>query len=146
MKYGVSSNTLLLLAGAIWLAAGANILRIGIVCWSGDHDWWLLKVAEASFVFLLFFALIFNRLFIKHTGRIAEKRESKQQKHCPFSFFDTKGWIIMAVMITMGITIRRLELLPVSFIAVFYTGLSLALMATGVRFLIHAWRVLKKEE
>ena len=32
MKYGVSSNTLLLTAGIVWLVAGINILRIGISC------------------------------------------------------------------------------------------------------------------
>ena len=48
MKYGVSSNTLLLMAGIVWLVAGINILRIGISCWITDAHYWLLKVCEAS--------------------------------------------------------------------------------------------------
>lgn len=55
MKYGVSSNTLLLTAGIVWLVAGINILRIGISCWITDAHYWLLKVCEASLIFLLFF-------------------------------------------------------------------------------------------
>ena len=58
MKYGVSRSTLLITAGVVWLVAGLNILRIGIICWLGDGQYWLFKVCEASLVFLLFFAFI----------------------------------------------------------------------------------------
>jgi hypothetical protein len=46
-----------------------------------------------------------------------------------------KGWIIMIFMIAFGITIRAFHLLPNSFISVFYTGLSTALIITGFLFL-----------
>lgn len=137
MKYGVSSNTLLLTAGVVWLVAGLNILHIGLSCWITDTHYWLLKVCEASLVFLLFFCMVFHKLYRKHTQRITS---GKREKHCPFSFFDMKGWIVMAFMIGMGITIRKAHLLPESFIAVFYTGLSLALMATGGRFIWFYWK------
>ena len=61
MKYGVSSNTLLLTAGIVWLVAGINILRIGISCWITDAHYWLLKVCEASLIFLLFFCIVFHK-------------------------------------------------------------------------------------
>ena len=48
MKYGVSSNTLLLTAGIVWLVAGINILRIGISCWITDAHYWLLKVVRGQ--------------------------------------------------------------------------------------------------
>ena len=133
MKYGVSPNTLLITAGTIWSLAGVNILRIGLTCWIDDGHYWLFKVCEASLVFLLFFGIIFHRLYKKHTLRISQKKG----KHCPFSFFDVKGWIVMIGMIAMGIVIRTYHLLPDSFIAVFYTGLSLG---TGLRFIWYWWR------
>mgnify|MGYP000318932449 FL=1 len=46
----------------------------------------------------------------------------------------------MIGMIAMGIVIRTCHLLPDSFIAVFYTGLSLALLGTGLRFIWYWWR------
>lgn len=124
MKYGVTKNTLLITAGIVWLLAGINILRIGISCWINDSHYWFFKVCEATIVFLLFFGLIFHKLYKKHTHRISQKKA----KNCPFSFFDVKGWIIMAFMITIGILTRTLHLLPEAFIAVFYTGLSVALI------------------
>ncbi|MGI6815134.1 hypothetical protein ACFX5L_02535 [Bacteroides sp. KG123] len=135
MKYGVSPNTLLITAGTIWTLAGGNILRIGLMCWMDDGRHWLLKVGEAGLVFL-FFAFIFHRLYKKYTLRISQKKG----KHCPFSFFDVRGWIVMACMITMGVVIRVYSLLPETFIAVFYTGLSLALLGTGLRFIGYWWR------
>lgn len=33
MRWRVSRRTLLLIAGLVWIIAGANILRIGIITW-----------------------------------------------------------------------------------------------------------------
>ena len=131
MKFGVNKKVLLYTAGCVGIFAGINILRIGIVTWLNDTHYWLFKIGEATIVFLLFFNLVFKRLFYKHSERISRKNG----KHCPFSFFDVKGWIIMIFMIAFGITIRALHLLPNSFISVFYTGLSTALIITGFLFL-----------
>ena len=65
MKYGVTKNTLLITAGIVWLLAGINILRIGISCWINDSHYWFFKVCEATIVFLLFFGLIFHKLYKK---------------------------------------------------------------------------------
>ena len=63
MKYGVNRQVLLITAGIVWIVAGANILRIGIVTWLNDSQYWLFKVGEATVVFLLFFVLVFLILF-----------------------------------------------------------------------------------
>ena len=128
MKYGVNRQILLITAGAVWIIAGANILRIGIVTWLNTSQDWKFKIGEATVVFLLFFVLVFRRLYYKHT-----------QRNCPFSFFDVKSWITMIFMISLGITIRSFHLLPETFISVFYTGLSIALILTGVLFIRYWW-------
>lgn len=136
MKYGVNKQILLLTAGIVWITGGANILRIGIITWTNTSQDWMYKTGEATIVFLLFFVLIFRRLYYKHTRRIEQKKE---EKNCPFSFFDVKSWIIMIFMIALGISIRRFHLLPESFISVFYTGLSIALILTGILFIRYWW-------
>lgn len=137
MKYGVNRQVLLITAGIVWIIAGANILRIGITTWFNNTQGWLFKSCEATVVFLLFFILVFRGLYYKHTRRIEQK---KNEKNCPFAFFDAKGWIIMTFMISVGITVRTFHLLPDSFISVFYTGLALALIVTGVLFLVFWWK------
>ena len=98
MKYGVNRQILLIIAGTVWIIAGGNILRIGIVTWMNNSHDWMFKIGEATIVFLLFFVLIFKRLYYKHTRRIEQKKETR---NCPFSFFDVKSWIIMIFMISL---------------------------------------------
>ena len=141
MGWRVNKHTLLFIAGCVWIIAGANILRIGIVTWLNDAHYWLFKAGEATVVFLLFFQFVFRRLFVKHSERISQKGE----KNCPFSFFDIKGWIVMIFMISFGITVRHFQLLPNSFISVFYTGLSSALIITGILFLVKGFREKRKK-
>ena len=136
MKYGVNRQILLIIAGTVWIIAGGNILRIGIVTWMNNSHDWMFKIGEATIVFLLFFVLIFKRLYSKHTRRIEQKKETR---NCPVAFFDVKSWIIMIFMISLGITIRSFHLLPESFISVFYTGLSIALILTGILFIRYWW-------
>ena len=136
MKYGVNRQILLIIAGTVWIIAGGNILRIGIVTWMNNSHDWMFTIGEATIVFLLFFVLIFKRLYYKHTRRIEQKKETR---NCPFYFFDVKSWIIMIFMISLGITIRSFHLLPESFISVFYTGLSIALILTGILFIRYWW-------
>lgn len=136
MKYGVNRNVLLITAGLVWIVAGANVLRIGVVTWMNNDKDWMFKTSEAIIVFLLFFVLVFRKLYYKHTRRIEQK---KKEKNCPFSFFDAKGWAIMTFMIALGVSIRRFQLLPDTFISVFYTGLSVALILTGILFLRYWW-------
>ena len=133
--FRVSSRVLLLLAGLVWITAGANVLRVGIEAWRSGGLSWPFGAAAAAVVFLLFYQFVFRRLYFRHASRI----ESREGRNCPFSFFDVKSWITMIFMISLGITIRSFHLLPETFISVFYTGLSIALILTGVLFIRYWW-------
>ena len=135
-KYGVEKNTLLITASIVWMIAGCNILRIGITTWRQEADVSILKIILAICVFIIFFCFIFKNQFLKHTTRISKKKSGNS---CPFSFFDVKSWLIMCFMIGLGIVIRSCQLLPSNFIAIFYTGLSLALILTGILFIRYRW-------
>ena len=53
-----------------------------------------------------------------------------------WNFFDVPGYAMMAIMMTGGISLRAFGLVPVWFIAFFYTGLGIALALSGASFLI----------
>ncbi|MGE0017813.1 MAG: hypothetical protein AB7S64_10345, partial [Bacteroides sp.] len=89
MRVYVSRKVLVAMAGLVWIAAGANILKIGIYTWMNDALQWQLKLAGTVVIFCLFFFLIFKRLHGKHTRRIAEMGD----KNHPLAFFDAKGWL-----------------------------------------------------
>ena len=130
----VGNRTLLGIAGLVWLAAGVNILRIGVkavfsVIGGGFGRTALMAVLAAAIFYA--FHRMFSRIVVKHTARI-RGYETKQ----PFwRFFDGKSWLLMAFMMTLGITLRRFGGLPEFFFAFFYTGLGTALSVAGIRFL-----------
>ena len=102
----IKKNYLLLLAGIVWLAAGFNILRIGIISYK-------------SYVTLI------------NLDRIVRYEEEMQ---FILKFFDRKSFCIMAFMMTFGIGLRTSGLCPDIFIAVFYSGLGTALVLAGLAF------------
>ena len=131
MKYlSVHKNTLLLIASFVWFVAGANIVRIGIDAYSAGH-FSLVNIALSTAVAFVFWTFVFSKLVVKHTDRITGYEEDR---HFFLKFFDVPAFIIMAVMMTGGISIRAFGLAPEVFIAVFYTGLGIALSLAGLKF------------
>lgn len=123
MKFlSVHKNTLLLIASIVWLAAGVNIARIGLEAYAAGHLT-LLNIVLSAVVGIVFWTFIFGKLVVKHTARITGYEE---ERHFFLKFFDVPAFVIMAVMMTGGISIRAFGLAPEGFIAVFYTGLGCA--------------------
>ena len=144
----VKRNTLLLLACLVWSGAGSNILRIGLASYGAYVS--ITNLLLSGVVFLLFQKFVFGRLVRKHTARIASYWEERQFF---MKFFDTKAFVIMAVMMTGGITLRFSGWAPEVFIAVFYTGLGASLLLAGVLFgrnygrgAMASWRIESKGE
>ena len=135
----VHKNTLILIAGIVWAIAGFNIVRIGLVAYQGSFTWWrgLLSIA----VYAAFQVFVFGKMVKKHTDRIQRYEEERQNF---FRFFDTKSYLIMAFMMTLGIGLRVSGPVPNTFIAFFYTGLGASLLTAGVLFLISYARVLRE--
>ena len=135
----VHKNTLILIAGIVWAIAGFNIVRIGLVDYAGNLTWWrgLLSIV----VFTVFQVFIFGKMVKKHTERILQYEDEQQNF---FRFFDTKSYLIMAFMMTLGIGLGVSGPVPNTFIAFFYTGLGASLLTAGVLFLISYARVLRE--
>lgn len=131
--FKVRSKYLLLIAAAVWLFAGSQVLRMGIeAIIAGQAPLWALLVGiPATF---LVFHFMFTKLVGKHSARIRSYGEEKMHV---LRFFDVKGYIIMVVMMGGGIALRSLHLVPGWFIAFFYTGVGAALTLAGVGFIVH---------
>lgn len=126
----VQKQNLLLIAAVVWVAAGVNILHIGLDAYAEGYVSGL-HIALSIVVGLVFWFGMFYRLTVKHTKRI---RAYEQPKQYFWHFFDMKSFVIMAIMMTGGIALRAFNLAPSVFIAVFYTGLGTALALAGVLF------------
>ena len=128
----VQKQTLVLIAAVVWTAAGANILRLGIAAsLTVRWEWWM--VLSAVGVFLLF-GTMFGMIVKKHLRRIYGY--DGERKHCFLKFFDVKAYILMGVMMTGGILLRSLHIIPDRCTAMFYTGLGAGLTLAGLAFLV----------
>lgn len=127
--FHVKKRTLLAVACLVWLAAGINVARLGLLSYRSIAAS-PLHVALSLLVFAAF-GLMFYKMSMKHTRRIKGYREAYRPV---WHFFDLKAYAIMAVMMGGGIWLRASGLAPEVFIAVFYTGLGSALALAGVLF------------
>ena len=129
----VSKKVLLFIAGLVWGFAGFRVFTLGFGDVMSHHGNLIFTTIFAAIVFLVFFKFIFSKMFKKHTTRIVN---SELDKHCVFSFFDFKGYIIMGFMIFFGITVRNLGIFNPVYLGTFYIGLGAALFIAGVYFFV----------
>lgn len=131
----VSANkrALFIIGGLLWTFAGVRVFTLGFSdlfnSAQNPYSYLLLSVI----VYLIFYNFIFSKMVSKHVKRIIEKA---RDKYCIFSFFDVKGYIIMAIMITGGITIRNLGIINPVYLGSFYLGLGGALATSGIMYFL----------
>lgn len=84
-------------------------------------------------------------LLLRWCGLRLRRRADADSREKPFwRFFDRQAFIIMAIMMTVGISLRAFSLVPGWFIAFFYTGLGIALTGAGIGFLLELARMLRE--
>lgn len=130
--YEVPKSILLLIAGIVWMCAGFNVARLGIMSYIACEFRWFYPLL--SVVIFCAFGAMFFRITQKHTKRIKAYKEDYR----PFwNFFDIKSYIIMVIMMGGGIALRASGIVPEWCIAFFYSGLGVALFLAGVVFVIN---------
>ena len=141
-RFCIKKKTLLLIAGIVWMIAGINVARLGVISYLNIERKWYLYLMSL-FVFLLF-GIMFFKMSQKHTRRILGYEDCRPFWH----FFDLKAYLIMICMMGGGIGFRAAGIFPEIFIAFFYFGLGLALTLAGVIFTRNYWfysQIIEKE-
>jgi hypothetical protein len=131
MKPAVDKNILIFLSGFMWVAVGTMLLYL-------SYNW--LNASHAQNAFLFAGAGIAAALVIHHFGflKIVDKNLGRilplEGKQCVFSFMPWKSYLLVAVMITMGMLLRRSSL-PKTYLSILYIGIGLSLILSSVRYL-----------
>lgn len=129
-RFCVKKRTLFVIAGVVWIISGFNVTKIGINAYIMLEKISAIHLTLSVLVFIPF-GVMFYKMSLKHSKRINLYKENTR----PFwNFFDLKSYLIMTFMMSFGIWLRSSGLASVKFIAVFYTGLGLALALAGVFF------------
>lgn len=129
----VRTHHLLAINGALWTAIGTKIALTGV------HNYMLTSSAGPLLWMIPLSGLVFAGFYVMFTGIVRKYSERilsmKEEKMSVFRTFSLKGYLIIAFMITLGISLKYIPGIPRSFFAWFYTGLGAGLISAGVRFL-----------
>ncbi|MBR5042400.1 MAG: hypothetical protein IKX67_04105 [Bacteroidales bacterium] len=136
----IPTKSLLLVNGLLWTAIGTKIALIGVDYYGRLESvpWWYYLLSAVVFGLFWF---MFTGVVRKYAERIMAMPEPRTSI---FKTFSVKGYLIIAFMITLGITLKRIPQVPDSFIAWFYCGLGPGLLSAGIRFIIRWWKAIAK--
>jgi len=127
-------NVLAVTCCALWLTAGVNVVRMGLLALKESQMETAIMVSGIILVFILF-AAMFCKISIKNMKRI---QDLPQQKRKLWNCMPPKSFVIMAGMIALGVCLRHSEAIPRGCIASFYIGLGSALTLAGLLYLWNA--------
>ena len=131
---------LLAINGLMWTAIGTKISITGInhyLIAPAEKLWWMIPLSVLVFAG---FYMMFTGIVRKYSERVHALPGPKEPIYRTFSL---KGYLIIAFMITLGITLKYIPGMPEPFFAWFYLGLGPGLLSAGIRFLIRWYRALK---
>ena len=131
---GVRKQYLMATAGLLWLGVSVLLCKFAI-SWYGEYPgsgliWYIIIGVLAG---LLIHHLGFLRIVNKNLVRI----HHIENKYCLFGFMPWKSYLLIAVMMTMGISLRNSSL-PRIYLSVVYMGIGLALGLSSIRYFRHA--------
>jgi hypothetical protein len=130
IKPGVQKRTLLLIAGCAWSIAGGILISRSLIHLIGVNHHLFIEIGIGIIFGSLFYLLLFTRISKKHITRI---NLIEIDNPCFFSFFNFRSYLLMAVMISGGITLRLSGLVNPDIIYTFF-------LCMGIPLLVSAWR------
>lgn len=129
LKPGVPRRALFFVASFVWGIAGLILCIRGWIAMSLGSPT-VLPLADGA-AGALFYYFMFARIPRKHIQRISA---IPHRLPCAFSFLDWRGYAIMALMITLGITLRISGIIPPSILGSVYIVMGVALLLSSARF------------
>ncbi len=127
----VRPQLLLFVAGIVWALAGCILL---LKAWQFT-DWTLNNLLIYQLISLvggvLFYIFLFSEISSRHIARL---QSFTKDKVCVFSFFNLNSYMLMFLMIGIGILVRKTQVLPNGFLALFYLTMGLPLLISAFRF------------
>ncbi|MCK9423641.1 MAG: hypothetical protein M0Q38_13695 [Bacteroidales bacterium] len=142
LKPSVSKHNLLFIAGLAWTTAG------GILMWRGlDYEirhstHLVLNILAGIIIGVPFYIVLFAKISGKHIKRIWGMNIPYP---CAFSFFNLRSYIMMMLMITTGILLRRFDVINREYLFTFYIAMALPLLISASRF-YYSWATKKEIE
>lgn len=142
LKPGVPKIVLITLGALLWGFAAFRILMLGYIFIERHalHHWINYFIGIAGFI--PFFLLVFRKVSFRYITRI---KNLPYDRPCMFAFFDLRGYVMMSFMISLGILISHLEIIPELYKGTFFISLGTSLLASSVVYIIEGIQFVIKE-
>ena len=127
----VPKTYLLLIAALVWTFAGGMLLYRGYSWLLAYPHLFVFKILSCVVGGLLFFKLLFFKISGKHVIRI---QNMSIENPCLFSFFNLKSYLMMTIMITSGITLRKTGVISPEYLSLVYLTMGIPLLMSSFRF------------
>ena len=127
----VPKTYLLLIAALFWTFAGGMLLYRGYSWLLAYPHLFVFKILSCVVGGLLFFKLLFFKISEKHVIRI---QNMSIENPCLFSFFNLKSYLMMTIMITSGITLRKTGVISPEYLSLVYLTMGIPLLMSSFRF------------
>ncbi len=130
-KPSVSKHNLLFIAGLAWTTAGGILAGRGLsyLIQHGQHLGW--RLCGGLLFGVIFYVLLFAKISRKHIKRI---HGLNIPYPCAFSFFNFRGYLMMTIMISGGILLRRFDMINKEWLYNFYVTMAVPLLISASRF------------
>jgi len=129
LKPGVPRTTLYLIAGIAWTTAGSILFGRGLVNLIHLKTHLMIRLLVGLVLGIGFYLVLFYRISARNIRHIQLIQVSNP---CAFSFFNLRSWLMMTLMISGGITLRKLNIVTPAYMFTFY-------VVMGVPLLVSAW-------
>ena len=131
LKPGIPKRYLLFVAALVWTFAGGMLLYRGLSMLELYPQMIWLKIMGSIIAGIVFFVFMFSNISLKHSLRIVNL---KLDRPCLFSFFNWRSYLMMAIMMTFGITLRMTGIVSPKYLSVFYIAMGTPLFMSAFRF------------
>ncbi len=128
---------LMIIAGIVWSIAGSILLFKSYKFMNFEVKNFLIYLSISAIVGLLFFYFLFSKISKRHIDRM---KSFKNERYSIFSFFNLRSYILMFGMISMGIIIRKLQLVQNQTLAYVYLTMGIPLLISSFRFYLTGLR------
>lgn len=134
---GIPKRYLLFFAALMWSFAGGMLFFRGFsMLFLFPRLFWF-KISICIVTGLIFYILLFSKISLKYTQRIVQM---PAERPGVFSFFNLRSFMMMVLMISMGITLRTIGIVPVEYLSVLYVIMGIPLTMSAFRFYYYGFR------
>ena len=126
----ISKHYLLLVSALVWTFAGGLLLKRGYTFLMNYPDFIALKFAGCLIGGFIFFKLLFNKISGKHVLRI---QQLPIDRPCLFSFFNFRSYLMMGIMISSGIFLRKSAAISPEYLSLIYIMMGIPLLMSSFR-------------